>query len=161
MKLFFIIIKYIYPKKLYKRIYSNNFSIYRIYFKAIINSIYHIFNSISSKSDILNFGCGDGYLKKIYYKIQTLHKIINYDVIEDKSEIKDYKGLKYYIIVASHSFCLFSEEEIISFIKEEIKKNKNIKFIVAVGRQGFISKLAQFLKNKKDVNNYNKISGKK
>lgn len=153
--------KYIYPEKLYKKIYSDDFSIYGIYFKAIINSIYHILNSINSKSVILDFGCGDGYLKKIYYKNQTLHKIINYDVIEDKSEIKDYKGLKYDVIVASHVFCLFSEEKLNNFIKEEINKNENIKFIVAVGRQGFISKLAQFLTNKKDVNNYNQISGKK
>ena len=152
--------KYTYPENLYKKIYSKKFSIYGIYFKSIIKTICKILKNINNKSIILDFGCGEGYLKKIYNNKDNMHHIINYDVIPEKSEINDYKNLKYDIVIASHVFCLFSEKELNNFIQSEIKKNKDIKFIVAIGRQGLISKIAQLITNKRSSNSYNQLTGK-
>lgn len=151
---------YSYPEDLYKKIYSDKFSFYGVYFKKIMNTICKILENLNEKSTILDFGCGEGYLKKIYNKNNNKHNLINYDVIAEKSEIDDYSDLNYDIIVASHVLCLFSKEELNIFLENEIKKNKNIKFIVAIGRQGFISKLAQFITNKRNSNSYNQLDGK-
>ena len=152
--------KYIYPGNLYKKIFSQKFSIYGIYFKRIIKSICKILEGINHKSTVLDFGCGEGYLKKIYYEKNSKHNLINYDVIPEKSEVKDYKNLKYDIIVASHVFCLFDQKQLENFLENEINKNKNIKLIVAIGTQGFVSKLAQLITNKKTSNSYNQLNGK-
>lgn len=150
--------KYTYPESLYKKIYSKNFSVYGIYFKTIIKTICKILEDITDRSIVLDFGCGEGYLKKIYNN--NKHQIINYDVIPEKSEVNDYKNLKYDIIIASHVFCLFSEKQLNDFLDNEVKKNKNVKFIVAIGRQGFISKIAQLITNKRSSNSYNQLNGK-
>ena len=38
-------------------------------------------------------------------------------------------------------------------------KNKDIKFIVAIGKQSLVSKIAQFITNKRSSNSYNQLSG--
>ena len=59
--------------------------------------------------------------------------------------------------MASHVFCLFSEDQLERFLKKEIDKNPNIKFIVAIGKQNFLSKLAQLLSNQRSANSYNNL----
>jgi cyclopropane fatty-acyl-phospholipid synthase-like methyltransferase len=124
-----------------------------------METICEILENINDKSSILDFGCGEGYLKKIYYKKDHKHNIINYDIISEKSEVKDYKNLNYDLIVASHVFCLFSEKNLCDFLQNEINKNKDIKFIVAIGKQSLVSKIAQFITNKRSSNSYNQLSG--
>ena len=152
--------KYVYPENLYKKIYSKKFSLYGIYFKKIFTETCKFLNKIEKKSVILDFGCGEGYLKTIYTKHFNFHKIINYDVIPEKSEVKNYNDLKYDIIFASHVFCLFNEGELNNFLIQEIKKNKKVKLIVAIGKQNFFSKFAQIITNKKKANKYNNLNSK-
>lgn len=151
--------KYVYPEQLYKKIYSEKFSIYGIYFKSIFFSIFSILNKIKDKKTILDFGCGEGYLKKILIKKESIHEIINYDVIRTKSEVESHDDLNYDIIVASHVFCLFTKDQLEFFLKKEIDKNPKIKFIVAIGKQNFLSKLVQFLSNKRGANSFNNLNG--
>jgi len=66
--------KYIYPEQLYKKIYSEKFSIYGIYFKSIFFNIFNILKKIKDKSIILDFG--EGYLKKILIKKNQYMKLL-------------------------------------------------------------------------------------
>ena len=151
--------KYIYPETLYKKIYSEGFSIYGIYFKKIFIETVKILNNFDEKKTILDFGCGEGFLKKIYNKKFNNHKIINYDIIPEKTEVKDYNQIEYDILFGSHVFCLFSEKELDNFISKEINKNSKIIFIVAIGKQNFFSKFLQFISNNNKANSYNHLSG--
>ena len=127
-------LNYIYPKKFYQKIYNKK-TLFGFYFKKITYVIANILQqNFSKKQIVLDFGCGEGYLKKVSNKRKIIHKIYNYDILEEMSEIKDWKNINFDIFVAIHVFSLFDVNELEQLINKIKKINTNAEIIVGMER---------------------------
>ena len=54
------------------------------------------------KKNVLDYGCGTGDLKKLNLQKKNKSTIINYDIIEELSEIKDWREINFDTIVFSN-----------------------------------------------------------
>ena len=92
-------------KELPYNITKHNF-ISGIYFNSILKKIINII--IENKfTKILDFGCGFGYLKKKLIKKGNNIVVINYDIIQELSEVKTYKILQFdFLVLLDCSFLL-------------------------------------------------------
>jgi hypothetical protein len=126
--------EYIYPKKFYQKIYNKK-TLSGFYFKKITHVIVNILKqNFSEKKIVLDFGCGEGYLKKIVNQKKINHKVYNYDTIEELSEIKDWENINFDVFVAIHVFCLFNINELEQLINKIKKINPNVEIIVGMER---------------------------
>jgi 2-polyprenyl-3-methyl-5-hydroxy-6-metoxy-1,4-benzoquinol methylase len=122
------------------------------YFNRIIRKIISIASLDKRKIRILDFGCGVGKLKKVLG-----NKVINYDVLEDLSEIKDWKKAKFDVIVANEVFYLFTHDELRKFISDLYKINPDAELIVGISRQEIINKILAFLAGQRDAHDNTKL----
>jgi hypothetical protein len=112
----------------------------KIYFKKIIIEIIKIGELRNSEKKILDYGCGFKYLEKIL-KI----KILNYDIEQNHSEIKQIDKHQFDIVVLNHVLMYMSEKQIRElFIKIKLMQN-NCEFIIGIGRMSLINKLASII----------------
>lgn len=109
-----------------------------IYFTNIISNIIKIGNLDKTKKVILDFGCGSKMLsKKLPGK-----KILNYDINPNYTEYDDYKKLYFDIVVLNHVLMYMKEKEITSTFENIKKINKNCEFIIGIGKEGLVNRLA-------------------
>ena len=109
-----------------------------IYFKKIISNIIKIGNLDKTEKIILDFGCGS----KILSKKLPENKILNYDINPDYAEYDDYRKLYFDIVVFNHVLMYMEKKEIISTFENIKKINQNCKFIIGMGKESLINKLA-------------------
>ncbi len=107
-----------------------------IYFNTILNTIIAMGNLSSRNVQILDFGCGRGYLKK-----KLPGKVIGYDIIPAYSDISDWKTVACDVVVVNEVFYLFSEPELKAFLAALRQKNPDVELIVGMSRQGVINKI--------------------
>ena len=93
-----------------------------IYFKKLLKEVIKIGNLNSGKYKILDFGAGHGILKKMLKKENSEIKVINYDVIDDLTDIKDWRSEEFDTVVANEVFCTFTPDKLNNLIKEFQKK---------------------------------------
>ena len=113
----------------------------KIYFKKIISSIIKIGNLDTKEKIILDFGCGEKYLSKTLPQ----KKILNYDVDPKYSDYEDYKNLYFDIVVFNHVLMYMDKKEIISTFFNIQKINKNCRFLIGIGKEKFLNKMAAFV----------------
>lgn len=112
----------------------------KYYFFFIYNQIYKLVKS-SNKKTILDFGCGKGNLKKLI-KDKNL-KVINYDIVEEFSEIKNWKNCHFNLVVFSQVLMYLEKSEIL-YIFKHLKKVKS-DLIVVFSNQNFFNKVGSYL----------------
>ncbi len=104
------------------KLYKTKNPIVKYYFKSIAYTILKILKHEDNL--ILDFGCGQQYLKEI----MPDKRIIGYDIIKEYSDIKDYKKLKGCVVVACHVFEHISIGNLIEIFKDF--NRMNIKYLV-------------------------------
>ena len=119
---------------------TNYDGISKIYFNKILLEIVKIGNLFKTKKKILDYGCGKKQLGKILKK-----KIYNYDIIKKYNEVKILDFKKYDIIIFNHVLMYLNKKDINILFDNIYSKNKNCLFIVGLGKQNLISKLAMFI----------------
>ena len=119
-----------------------------VYFNRVINAIINIGKLRNTNKNILDFGCGLGVLKK---KLKSKSNIINYDKDKKLSEIKNWKKVKFEILVSNQVFYQFSEKQLENLIKEIKKKNPRTLFIIGISRRSILNKIGKFLLLKFDA----------
>ena len=113
------------------------------YFNYIIKNIYSLID-INKTVKVLDFGCGFGYLKKKLNKIKKI-KIINYDIIDELTEIKDWKKINFDYLVSTHVFMYLEKKELDKLLIDLKKCNQNLKMIVTISRQGLLNNIGKFI----------------
>ncbi len=120
-----------------------------IYFDSILENIISLINT-KKKVTILDFGSGYGYLKKKFNKNPKI-KIINYDIIKELSDIKDWRKVKFDYLVSTHVFMYFKKNDLKYLLLSLKKHNKKLKMIVTISRQSLLNNIGKFILNEKDA----------
>jgi 2-polyprenyl-3-methyl-5-hydroxy-6-metoxy-1,4-benzoquinol methylase len=105
-----------------------------IYFNKILLNIIKIGRLNFTNKKILDFGCGNKQLSKLLNK-----KILNYDLNPNYSDFISIDNLKFDIVVINHVLMYLSIKEIKNLFFKIYSINKNVRLIVGVGKQNFLS----------------------
>ena len=128
-----------------------------IYFNLILKKIISLIEENKFK-EILDFGCGFGYLKKkILKKINNI-KVINYDIIQELSEVKTYKNLQFECLVANQVFYLFEKKALNKLLIYLKNKFPNLKLIIVISRQSLLNNIGKFILNEKNAHKGSKLN---
>ncbi len=115
----------------------------KYYFLAILDTIIKIGNLKNRKARILDFGCGNGKLKQLLG-----NKVTGYDALPELSEVKDWRRVKFDVIVVNEVFYLFTKNQIRKFLSEAHKINPEAEFVVGMSKQNIINKTIAFFVKK-------------
>lgn len=110
-----------------------------IYFNSIIDKIISIGDLDKNNVKILDFGCGVGKLKEKLGK-----KVVGYDIVEELSDVKDWRKVKFDVVVANEVFYLMTPKEIINFLDKIYEMNPSAKLIIRISTHGIINRIAAF-----------------
>ena len=116
----------------------------KFYFEMIYKTIIKV-GGFNEDKVILDFGCGYGYLKRLNKKIGNKSQIINYDIVDELSDIKDIFSVNFDKIVFCQSLYLIEEDEIIRILKKLREKNSKLEIIVVISKQSYLNKLLSIL----------------
>ena len=117
---------------------TNYKGISKIYFEKILFEIIELASLNNNKKIILDYGCGKKQLSKLLNK-----KILNYDIDPRYNEIDNLEILNYDTVIFNHVLMYFNPDEIDKLFKKMYEKNRNCEFVIGVGRQNIVSKLAK------------------
>ena len=121
----------------------------RFYFEFILNQIIRIADLKNQSKRILDYGSGLGFLKKKL--IKSKNTVINYDIIEELSDISNWKNLSFDIIVFNQVLDYLSESEIIQLMQDIKVINPKSEIIYSVGYKSIIKRIAMHILDKKDA----------
>ena len=119
-----------------------------IYFYRILKAIIEIGNLDKRNVKILDYGCGNGKLKKILG-----NKVTGFDILKKLTEIDDWHKVKFGVVVANEVFYLMPPEEIIRFLGAVKQLNPNSLLIVGTSRYSILNKIAKTLAGQHDAHN--------
>ena len=97
---------------------------------------------------ILDFGCGEGKLKDILG-----NKVINYDVINELSDIEDWRNVDFDVIVSNQVFYSFNAKSLNDLLEEFKSLNKKIILLVGISKQGILNNIGKYILGRKDAHN--------
>jgi len=119
--------------------YDSKNPIVRFYFRSIISTVVKFIEKCPNKELILDFGCGQQFLKKNYH-----FNVIGYDIIPEYTDVKNYVDLKPDIIICNHSLEHLSKNDLIHTLNNFLKiKPKNL--IIALPTENIFSKIGSLL----------------
>ena len=115
---------------------------FRMKFEIIIS-----FANLRENDIILDFGCGDKWLKKRLPRFN----IIGYDINPKQTEIRDYRTIKPTKIFCLDVFEHIPAKEIEKIIENFKKMNNNFELIVSIPTGNFISRKARKFVGKSEI----------
>ena len=113
-----------------------------IYYRAILRKVIKMGQLDKLDVRILDFGCGQGKLKEMLKG--TKSKVIGYDIDKNLTDVKDWKKVRFDVVVVNSVFYLMSARDIKHTIKQMLYFNPDTIFIISFSNRGWINKL--FLK---------------
>jgi SAM-dependent methyltransferase len=128
-----------------------------IYFNLILKKIIDLIVDNKFKN-ILDFGCGFGYLKKKILKKNNNVTVINYDIILELSEVKTYKNLQFDCLVANQVFYLFEKKILNNLLIYLKNKLPGLRLIVVISRQSILNNIGKFILNEKNAHKGSRLS---
>ena len=117
---------------------TNYTGIKNIYFNKILFEIIKIGNLYSNHKKILDYGCGEKQLQKILNK-----KIFNYDLNPNLTEITNIEDHFFNIVILNHVLMYMKKDEICTLFEIIKQINPHCEFIIGIGKQNLISKIAK------------------
>ena len=119
----------------------------KFYFDFIYKKIANLINKYEKKI-ILDFGCGEGFLKKKY--IGKFHEVINYDIKKKYSKIENWKNVDFDLIIFCQVLMYLDKDDILD-IFNNINSRKNIEVIILFSNQNILNKLGSIILNHPDA----------
>lgn len=129
----------------------------KFYFRHLLNQIINVGELRRPGISILDFGCGNGELKRILPDA----KVIGFDIIPSLSDVEDWRPVDFDVLVANEVFYSFSENRLEELILELKRKNINLELIVGISHQGVLSNIGKYLLGKPDAHSATKTEPKK
>ncbi|EON13587.1 hypothetical protein [Pandoraea sp. SD6-2] len=123
------------------------------YFRYLLNQIVRIGELRQPGLVILDFGCGNGELKRL-----LKDGVVGYDIIPDLSDVSDWRGVEFDVLVANQVFYSFDEVSLENLLIELINLNRKIKMVVGISRQGWMNKIGKYLLGRPNAHSATKIS---
>lgn len=138
-------------------IYSSKNIFLNHYFNKSINTAIKYLLSVANKDTlILDFGCGQGILKK---KLPD-YNIVGYDIQQKYSDVDDFRKVKPEVVFSHHVFEHLKERKLKKVI--EVFKRMDLKYIiVAQPTENAISKIMRIVLRKKpslEIGHYTDIT---
>ena len=128
-----------------------------IYFYNILKTIIKIGNLNNRDVKILDFGCGTGKLKKMLH-----NKVVGYDLLPDLSDVRDWRKVKFDVIVANAVFYLFTAKELRKFLKEVHTINPKVEMIFGTKKKyPILNCILKYLSGEFDAHAGTKLTPKK
>jgi hypothetical protein len=112
-----------------------------IYFFSILKNIIKIGNLEQRNITILDFGCGEKQLSKLLPN----KKILNYDIKEEFTEHKDFRNLKFDVVILNHVLNYFRFDEIVDLFNTLKKMNPKCEIIIGIPKISWISRVAKYI----------------
>jgi len=128
----------------------------RFYFRRLLERIRDVGELHRPGIRILDFGCGEGELKRLCQDAS----VIGYDIIRDLSDVDDWSNVEFDILVANQVFCTFSEVELESILLELKAHNSRLELIVGISRQGLLNKIGKYLLGRPNAHASTKLQPK-
>lgn len=113
----------------------------QLYFRHLLEQIARIGNLRRPGTTILDFGCGQGQLKRLLPGV----KVIGYDVIPSLSDVPDWRAVDFDILVANEVFYAFKEADLEKLLLELKRKNPKMELVVGISRQGLLNNIGKHL----------------
>ena len=120
----------------------------KFYFNFIYKKIANLINK-NEKKIILDFGCGEGFLKKKY--ISKFHEVFNYDIKKEYSEIENWKKVDFDLIIFCQVLMYLDKKEILDIFSHINSRKKNIEIIILFSNQNILNKLGSIILNHPDA----------
>lgn len=120
------------PHLAIKTNYENRIFFIRYYFNRIIDTAIKM-AEFQPQETILDFGCGNQYLKQ---KLPQ-HKIIGYDIVPEMSDVTDYREVNPDVIFANSVFEHLSAEE----LDQTLKTFNQARLITITPKENVLAKM--------------------
>lgn len=130
---------------LYKNTTSYKGFLKKYYFEGLIKSIIKLGELENDSKIVLDFGCGIGRLK--YLLKNKNPNVINYDLVRELSEVKNWNEKNFDILVANEVFYTFDKTSLENLLLELKSFNKELTLIVGISKQNIFNKLGALLMN--------------
>jgi cyclopropane fatty-acyl-phospholipid synthase-like methyltransferase len=125
--------------------YANKNPLIRLFSRTKVEIAIHMAN-LKKEEYILDFGCGEGWLKNKLKK--QGYSVIGYDITPSQSDIKDYTKISPNKILALDVFEHIPKEQIEIIIKNFKKMNPNFQLITAIPTENLLSRKVRKLLGK-------------
>jgi len=131
-----------------KSTYKHKNPLIRWYFNRKMNLILDLADL--NKSDlVLDFGCGEGWLKTKIRETSPKLKVIGYDINPKQTEIKNYRKIHPDKVIAIDVFEHMTKREIEKTIKDFKRMNPKFTLITSIPTQNKLSRISRVLVGKK------------
>ncbi|MDP1722754.1 MAG: class I SAM-dependent methyltransferase [Candidatus Gottesmanbacteria bacterium] len=129
----------------------------KFYFRHLLSQLIKVGALERQGITILDFGCGKGELKRILPNAN----VIGYDVIPALTDVKDWRGIDFDVLVANEVFYSFAEDQLAALLAELRKKNGKLELVVGISRQSIVNNIGKFLLGRPDAHSATKIGPQK
>lgn len=127
------------------------------YFRHLLEQIAKVGNLDRSGITVLDFGCGQGQLKCLLGS----DKVIGYDIVPELTDVKDWRDVKFDVLVANEVFYSFSENALEHLLRELKKKNPTLELVIGISKQSVLNNIGKYLLGRPDAHSATKIGPKK
>ena len=87
-------------------------------------------------------------------------KVVGYDIIEELTDIDDWKKAQFDTLVANQVFYSFDERQLSSLMDQLSQYNNDITIIVGISRQGLFNNIGKVIFGNKNAHSLTKITSK-
>jgi hypothetical protein len=130
---------------LYKNTTNYQGFLKRYYFEGLIKAIIRLGELENINKKILDFGCGVGKLK--YLLKNKNPNVINYDVVQELSDVKNWDEKYFDILVANEVFYTFDQVSLEKLLLELKNFNRDMTLVVGISKQSLLNKIGALLLN--------------
>ena len=123
----------------------NNFTEYsglsKYYFQHLLRMIVKVGRLKRHGVFVLDFGCGSGELKRLLGS----EKVVGYDLIQELSDLSDWREADFNLLVANQVFYSFNREELNLLLCELRRLKPELELVVGISRRGLLNNIGKFL----------------
>jgi len=128
----------------------------KFYFYKLLEEMINIGNLQETNKNILDYGCGNKILSKILYN----KNVLNYDINPLYSDYKNIDNLEFDIVIMNHVLMYLEVNEIINLFNKINSISPYCNYIIGIGKQNFVSKIAKFIALEFKAHKYTKTTYK-